>query len=139
LLHETIDHALNFQWSDYVANSILNNGLERISIRLLEKRLHFAGHCIRSKQPISKLILWDHAKVVRWESANGAFSANYSTQLLKTNGKVDGLVTTDNKIGKLMLDREAWRSGISMLVKASKSSNSRRLCITKAILLFSII
>jgi hypothetical protein len=47
-------YALNHKWSDYVPNSTLYNGLEFISIRLLEKQLSFARHCIRSNQPISE-------------------------------------------------------------------------------------
>jgi hypothetical protein len=58
-----LHYALNYIWSDYVPNrSILYNGLEFVSIRILEKQLCFAGHCIRSKQPISELLLWDHTK-----------------------------------------------------------------------------
>jgi hypothetical protein len=57
-------YALNHKWSDYVPNRTLYNGLEFVSIRLLEKQLGFAGPCIRSNQPISELLLWDHTKLV---------------------------------------------------------------------------
>ena len=124
-------YALNFKWSDYVTNNVLYNGLESVSIRLLEKQLHFAGHCIRSKQPISELLLWDHTKLVRCKCSKGASNANYSRQLLKAIGKVDGLVSSDVEVGKLMLDREAWKSRISMIVKANKSSHSGR-CKTRS-------
>jgi hypothetical protein len=50
-------YALNHKWIDYVPNNILYNGLEYVSIRLLEKQLLcFAGHCIRSRQPIIDLM-----------------------------------------------------------------------------------
>jgi hypothetical protein len=39
-------YALNHKWSDYVPNRILYNGLQFVSIGLLEKQLSFAGHCI---------------------------------------------------------------------------------------------
>jgi hypothetical protein len=32
---------------------------------------------------------------------------------------VDGLVTTDDEVRKLMLDREAWRSWIKMIIVAA--------------------
>jgi hypothetical protein len=70
-----------------VPNSTLCNGLEFVSIRLLEKQLSFAGHCIRSNQPISDLLLWDPTKC---KCSKGVSNANYSRQLLKANGRVDG-------------------------------------------------
>jgi hypothetical protein len=47
----------------------------------------------------------------------GASNANYSRQLLKAIGKVDGLVTSDEEVRKLMPDRYVWRSRISMIIK----------------------
>jgi hypothetical protein len=104
-------YALNYKWSDYVPNSILYNGL-------LVKQLSFAGHC--SIQSISYLLLWDHTKLVNCKCAKGTFNANYSRQLLKAIGRVDVLVTSDEELRKLMLDREAWRSRVKMIVAANK-------------------
>jgi hypothetical protein len=101
-------YALNYKWNDYVPNSTSYNSLEFVSIRLLEKQLSFAGHdCIRSKQPISELLLWDRTKLVNFKCSKGASNANYSRQLLKAIERVDGLVTSDKEVRKLMLDREA--------------------------------
>jgi hypothetical protein len=50
---------------------------------------------------------------------------------LKAIGKVNGLVTRDVEVGRLVLDREAWRSRISMIVKESISIHSGR-CRTKS-------
>jgi hypothetical protein len=80
-----------------VPNSTLYNGLKFVSIRLLEKQLIFAGLYIRSKQPISELLLWDHTKLVNWKCSKGDSNANYSRQLLKAIGRVDGLVTSDEE------------------------------------------
>jgi hypothetical protein len=105
----------------------LYNGLEFVSIRLLEKQLSFAGHCILSKQPISDLLLWDHTKLVNCKCAGGAATANYSRQLLKAIGRANGLVTSDEGVRKLMLDREAcWRSRIKMIVAANKEVDSSK-------------
>jgi hypothetical protein len=98
----------------------LYNGLEFVSIRLLEKHVSFAGHCIRGKQPISELLLWDHTKSVICKCSKGASSANYSRQPLKAIGRVDGLVTSDEEVRKLIVDRKAWRSRIKMIVAANK-------------------
>jgi hypothetical protein len=98
-------YALNHNWSDCVPNSTLYNGLEFDSIRLLlEKQLSFAGHCIRSNQPISELLLlWDHTKLVNCKCCKGVSNANYPRQLLKAIGRVDGLVTTDEEVRMLTL------------------------------------
>jgi hypothetical protein len=90
----------------------------------VEKQLSFAGHCIQSKQPISELLLWDHTKLVNSKCSKGASNANYSRQLPKAIGRVNGLVTGDEEVRKLMLDREAWRSRIKMIVAANKEVDS---------------
>jgi hypothetical protein len=107
-----------------VPNSSLYNGLEFVSIRLLEKQLSFAGHSIRSKQPISELLSWDHTKLVNCKCSKGASNANYSRQQLKAIGRVDGPVISDEEVRKLILDREAWRSRIKMIVAKKKEVDS---------------
>jgi hypothetical protein len=110
-----IDRAVG-NWASPI---ILYNGLEFVSIRLLEKPLSFAGHCIRSNQPISELLLRDHTKLVNCKCSKGASNANYSRQLLKAIGRVDGQVTSaSEEVRKLMIDREAWRSRIKMIMIA---------------------
>jgi D-tyrosyl-tRNA(Tyr) deacylase len=39
---------------------------------------------------------------------------------LKAIGRVDGLVTSDEEVRKLIVDRKAWRSRIKMIVAANK-------------------
>jgi hypothetical protein len=112
-----------------VPNSTLYNGLEFVSIRLLEKQLSLAGHdCIRSNQPssISELLLWDHTKLVNCKCSKGASNANCSRQLLKAIERVDGLVTSDEEVRKQMLDREAWRSRIKMIAAVNKEVDSSK-------------
>jgi hypothetical protein len=109
-----------------VPKSTLHNGLELVSIRLLEKQLSLARHCIRSNQPIRELLLWDHTKLVNCKCSKGASNANYSRPLLKAIGRVDGLVTSVKEVRKLMLDREAWQSRIKMIVAANKDVDSSK-------------
>jgi hypothetical protein len=118
---------LNHKWSDYNPNNVCCNGQEFVSIRLLEKQLCFAGHCIRSKQSISDILLWDHTELV---NAKGASNANCLRQLLKAIGR---LVTSDEEERKPMLDREIWRSRIKMIVATNKEvdSTSKREDIVK--------
>jgi hypothetical protein len=79
--------------------------------------------CIRSKQPISELLLWDHTKLVNCKFAKGASNANYSRLLLKAIERVDGLFNSDGEVRKLML---AWRSRIKMIVAANKEEDSSK-------------
>jgi nuclear transport factor 2 (NTF2) superfamily protein len=51
-------------------------------------------------------------------------NANYSRQLLKAIGRVDGQVTSDEEVRKLMLDEEGWRSRIKMMVAVNKEVDS---------------
>jgi hypothetical protein len=74
-------------------------------------------------QLISELLLCDHTRVVRRKRAKGAPNANYTRQLLKAIGKVDELVTSDAEVDLLVLDREAWRSRDSRIVKENSFSN----------------
>ena len=57
-------------WDDYISNEKLYGKLQSVSSRLLEKQLIFAGYCVRSDQPVSDLVFWDHTKMARsrcWE------------------------------------------------------------------------
>jgi hypothetical protein len=45
---------------------------------------------------------------------------------LKAIGRVDALVTSDEEVRKLMLDREAWRSRIKLIVAANKEVESSK-------------
>jgi hypothetical protein len=53
-------------------------------------------------------------------------NADYSRQLLKAIGRVDGLVTSDKEVHKLMLDRETWRSKIKMIVAKNKEVDASK-------------
>ena len=55
-------YALNVRWQDHVKNVDLYGTLPKVSIRLRQRRLAFAGHCYRSYQtayqPVSDLLFW---------------------------------------------------------------------------------
>jgi hypothetical protein len=55
----------------------------------------------------------------------GYFSnANYSRQLLKVIGRVEGLFPSDEEVRKLIMpDREAWQSRIIMILAENKKVN----------------
>jgi hypothetical protein len=55
-------YALNVSWRDHMKNDVLYGKLPRVSVRLRERRMIFAGHCWRchesAKQPIHELLFW---------------------------------------------------------------------------------
>ena len=55
-------YALNISWKDHVKNIDLYKTLPRVSTRLQQRRMIFAGHCWRSAQsayqPIHDLLFW---------------------------------------------------------------------------------
>ena len=55
-------YALNISWKDHVKNVDLYGKLSRVSVRLRERRMTFAGHCWRcdqsANQPIHELLFW---------------------------------------------------------------------------------
>ena len=55
-------YALNVRWQDKVKNVDLYKSLSKVSVRLRQRRLAFAGHCWRSSQsafqPVSELLFW---------------------------------------------------------------------------------
>ena len=74
-------YALGLRWDDYTSNAKLYGRLPRVSSRLLEKQLVFAGHCVRSDQPVSALV-WDHTKMAMCNCTAGAGSRENSAKLL---------------------------------------------------------
>ena len=114
-------YALGLRWDDYTSNAKLYGNLPRVSSRLLEKQLIFAGLCVRSDQPVSDLVFWDHTKMARCKCSVGAGSRANSAKLLllKKVGKVPGLVVCDDELVKLMKDRDEWKKRIGSIVFAN--------------------
>jgi hypothetical protein len=54
------------------------------------------------------------------------FAGHCMRLLLKATEREDGLVTSDEEVRKRMLDREAWRSRIKMIVAVDKKVDSSK-------------
>ena len=53
-------YALNISWKDHIPNSIVFEGITPISAVIRERRVRFAGHCLRARdQPVSRVVLWE--------------------------------------------------------------------------------
>ena len=49
----------NIHWSDHISNKDLYGSLPKLSEKLKQCRLRFAGHCHRhSEEAVSRLVLW---------------------------------------------------------------------------------
>ena len=56
---EAISKIFDVSWRDHITNKELYGDLPKITTRISIRRLHFAGHCMRSKgRIISELVTW---------------------------------------------------------------------------------
>ena len=114
-------YALNVSWRDHITNIDLYGTLPRVSARLRERRLTFAGHCWRSdqsaEQPIHDLLFWTVPDGVQRQGNH----TTYVKMLLKDFGgdqitKKDMAVAIAQK-QKAMENREQWRKTVKSLCK----------------------
>ena len=96
---------LNISWRDHITNKEVYDKLPHISKIIRQRRLRFAGHCIRSvDQPISRLIFWSPTG---GSVRRGRRNLTYSDTLCKDIG-LDKL-----EITQLMRDRKIWASHVA--------------------------
>jgi hypothetical protein len=109
-------YALNIKWQDRIRNTDLYQNLPKVSTRLQQRRLTFAGHCWRSQesaiQPISDLMFWT---VPGGEYKRGKGNCTtYIDTLLKDHAgekirKKDHIVAVSN-LTTAMEDRDTWKN-----------------------------
>ena len=106
---------LGYTWSDHITNIELYGTLSKVSKRLLERKLRFAGHCQRATdQPISDLLLWDHSNLSWNKCSKGAGARpNYAKRLLS---ECSSVVRSDIELSSLMKNRDEWRKRIPFIV-----------------------
>ena len=92
---------LNISWKQHVTNAELYGDLPKISHKIRERRTRFAGHCFRSVEPVSQMVLWTpkHGK-----RKPGRPAQTYIDILRHDTG----LEETDFKAA--MQDRKLWRA-----------------------------
>ena len=110
-------YALGYTWTDKIKNVVLYEGLNRVSIRLQERRLRFLGHCYWSNQPVSKLLFWDHSlQVSESHSLNRGNRSNFTKLLMELQLEVEDIKNS-------MLNRADWDKRIKLLVRESSKNN----------------
>eukprot|EP01059_Diplonema_ambulator_P019153 TRINITY_DN319_c0_g1_i5.p1 TRINITY_DN319_c0_g1~~TRINITY_DN319_c0_g1_i5.p1 ORF type:complete len:724 (+),score=90.92 TRINITY_DN319_c0_g1_i5:1040-3211(+) len=98
------------RWEERVSTADLTVGFMRIEAWLLDKRLRFAGHCVRTSQPVAAAVLAepDVRKV-------GRPPLNYLGVLRKDTG-----VRSAHALRQKMEDREVWRELVREKVALKK-------------------
>ena len=99
--------ALNISWKQHVKNEELYGDLPKLSCKIRERRLRLAGHCVQHREEIaSKLVMW---QPLARNSKRGRKAINYVDTLAR-----DTDLESTKEIENAMLDRESWRSFITL-------------------------
>ena len=96
-------HVLNIQWKQHFTNQVLYAGLPRVSERVKNRRLRLAGHCRRSNEAGTNVVLW---KPKHGYTSPGRPAPDCATILSENTELWLGELNTT------MNDRETWRSFI---------------------------
>ena len=100
----------NISWRDHLTNNELYENLPKISVKIRQRRMRLAGHCIRHEDEIAnKLVLWqpNDGQVRR-----GRQKINFIDVLLQDTG-----VTSTAELKTIMLDRSDWRGRVQNVVR----------------------
>ena len=107
--------ALNISWKQHVTNEELYGDLPKLCCKIRERRLRLAGHCVRHREEIaSKLVLW---QPLARNPKRGRKAINYVNTLAR-----DTDLESTKEIENAMLDRESWRSFITLARLKSRPS-----------------
>jgi hypothetical protein len=106
-------YALNVSWKDHVKNDDLYGALPRVSTRLRERRMIFAGHCWRcymsASQPVHDLLFWsapDGAQLKgNWKTYTQVLLEGHTEEKVLKGDFAQAILN----IQKDMLDRVSWR------------------------------
>ena len=95
----------NVTWKDHFTNKALYGDLQPISSVIRRRRLKFSGHCVRSQDPVSELVLWEpkHGK-----RRSGRPEKTYINILKEDTG-----MASTHELETCMKDREVWQRIVS--------------------------
>ena len=93
----------NVKWQQSISNNVLYDNLPKITNTNATQRLNFAGHCLRSKEVIHKLILWEPRC---GKNTRGRPARNFINQLIDDTNLDKGDLET------AMSDREYWKNKV---------------------------
>ena len=106
--------ALNISWRDHLTNEDLYGHLPKVSIKIRERPMSAAGHCVRHKEKkTSKVMLW---QLQHGQTKRGRARTTYIRTLLEDTG-----LATIRELRTVMLHQSDWRGRIHV-VRASASA-----------------
>jgi hypothetical protein len=106
--------ALDIPWQDHIKNAVIYDKLPKISNVIRQRRLRYAGHCMRSKQRVSQLVLWEKSGTFR----RGGHLVKSYPKVIYEDLISTGLISTEleiYQIHELAQDREHWKHLVSSL------------------------
>ena len=96
----------NISWKSHTTNKELYGHLPKVSIKIAERRLGLAGHCVRHPEEIaSNLVLWNPT---HGRANTGGQTIDFVDQLYR-----DTDLTSTKELRNAMEDRDVWRRYIS--------------------------
>ena len=99
---------LGVSWKDKISNTVLYNGLPKVSEKIKSRRLKLAGHCVRHPELLANdLVTWEPEAGIG-ETKRGRPRQSYLDMLLRDVG-----TKTKEELRALMLDRYICPRGIS--------------------------
>jgi hypothetical protein len=118
LLRYILNIKFNPDAEHHVSNAeVYKNDVRPVSQVLRERRLSFVGHCMRSKQPIADILLWDCDNHLEKEGGKGLVrrgqgnTKTYLKQLFEDiYGSSEYGLGLVNELHDNMLNRDTWRS-----------------------------
>ena len=103
----------NISWKSHTTNKELYGHLPKVSIKIAERRLGLAGHCVRHPEEIaSNLVLWNPT---HGRANTGGQTIDFVDQLYR-----DTDLTSTKELRNAMEDRDVWRRYISSVRPGSR-------------------
>ena len=97
--------ALNVSWKQHLTNEQLYGELPPASIKVQQRRMRLAGHCVRHDEEIAnKLVLWQPTD---GHANRGRRRLTYIDNLLQDTGMHNA-----SELRTAMTDRECWKGRV---------------------------
>ena len=92
---------LNVHWKQHITNMELYGELPKLSDKIRQRRLRFAGHCSRSQQePVSKLLHWTPNMVGESQEDQSSTTRTFSSKKLEWKAQNSGLQWRTGRSGE---------------------------------------
>jgi hypothetical protein len=112
-------YALNIKWTDRITNKEVYGSLKPVSIRLMERRLIFIGHCWRSnesaKQFVSDLLFWKSQQ--KGKTGNRSNFIKIFLENIGLPNDKSNLTASIERAKDLLADRKKWKDTVKKLIE----------------------